>query len=110
MSRKSLIICVAVLAVMVIGIGVAVSVLYSGTGSQKEVVEKVSDDSRYLLLPAVPSDAVVLCCLSAPEKALPDIIAGSEFPSELASAMANAGIKIGRMTVSLHFSGKLTPL
>lgn len=110
MSRKSLIICVAVLAVMVIGIGVAVSVLYSGTGSQKEVVEKVSDDSRYLLLPAVPSDAVVLCCLSAPEKALPDIIAGSDFPSELASAMANAGVKIGRMTVSLHFSGKLIPL
>lgn len=110
MSRKSLIICVAVLAVMVIGIGVAVSVLYSGTGSQKEVVEKVSDDSRYLLLPAVPSDAVMLCCLSAPEKALPGILTESDFPSELASAMENAGVKIGRMTVSLHFSGKLIPL
>ena len=35
MSRKSIILCLAVLAVMILGIGVAVAVLYSGTGGEK---------------------------------------------------------------------------
>lgn len=95
---------------MMIGIGIAVSVLYSGTGSDKDAVGKVHDDSRYLLLPAVPSDAVMLCCLTDSDKALSSIITDSDFPSALASAMDQVGMNLDRMTVSLHFSGSLTPL
>lgn len=95
---------------MMIGIGIAVSVLYSGTGSDKDSVGKVHDDSRYLLLPAVPSDAVMLCCLTDSDKALSSIITDSDFPSALASAMDQVGMNLDRMTVSLHFSGSLTPL
>ena len=63
MSRKSLIICLAVLAVMIVGIGISVAVLYSGTDNSKDKeMTKVAGDSRFLLLPAVPSDAVMLCC------------------------------------------------
>ena len=36
MSRKSLIICLAVLAVMIVGIGISVAVLYSGTDNSKD--------------------------------------------------------------------------
>lgn len=95
---------------MMIGIGIAVSVLYSGTGSDKDAVGKVHDDSRYLLLPAVPSDAVMLCCLTDSDKALSSIITDSDFPSALASAMDQVGMNLDRMTISLHFSGSLTPL
>ena len=107
MSRKSLIICLAVIAAMVVGIGVAVAVLYSGTNtSRNDSVAKVSDDSRYLLLPAVPSDAVMLCCFSDADEALDDIYGGSAFPA----ALKESGVRLGRMTVSLHFSGKLSAL
>ena len=55
MSRKSLIICLAVLAVMIVGIGISVAVLYSGTDNSKDKeMTKVAGDSRFLLLPAVP--------------------------------------------------------
>ena len=58
MSRKSIILCLAVLAVMILGIGVAVAVLYSGTGGEKtRGGNVVPDQGRYMLLPAVPADA-----------------------------------------------------
>ncbi len=107
MSRKSLIICIAILAIMILGIGVAVSVLYSGTGgSGNDMVEKVDDDSRYLLLPAVPSDAVMLCCFSDADRSIGRVCSETDFPS----ALKNSAVKLGRMTVSLHFSGKLYSL
>ena len=107
MSRKSLIICFSVLAAMLVGIGVAVSVLYSGVGnSRNKAVERMADDSRYRLLPAVPSDAVMLCCFSDAQKASEGIYSESKFPA----ALKEAGVKLGRMTVSLHYSGRLSSL
>lgn len=94
MSRRSLILCLTVIAAMIAGIGIAVAVLYSGTGSEEDQSrEKVSDDSRYLLLPAVPSDAVLLCCLS-----------------DLSETFASGLELPGKATVSFHYSGKLIPL
>ena len=61
MSRKSLILCLVALAVMILGIGLAVAFLYSetgGTGVQKKV--RVADSDRSLALCAVPSDAVLV--------------------------------------------------
>ena len=107
MSRKSLIICLAVLAVMIVGIGISVAVLYSGTDNSKDKeMTKVAGDSRFLLLPAVPSDAVMLCCFSDAEKVSQSIYGNSAFPSKL----KESGARLGRMTASLHFAGKLYTL
>ena len=87
MSRKSLILCLSVLAFLIIGTGVAVAFLYKDTdaGKGKKTV-KVADQERYGLLSAVPSDAVLVACFS------------------------DKGPSGSRMAVSLHYSGKLLPL
>lgn len=87
MSRKSLILCLSVLAFLIVGTGVAVGFLYSGVDSGKsEKSSKVVSQDRYKLLAAVPSDAVLVACFS------------------------NKGMLNSRMTVSMHYSGKLLPL
>ena len=87
MSRSSLILCLSVLAVLVVGTGVAVGLLYSGVDSGKsEKSSKVVSQDRYKLLAAVPSDAVLVACFS------------------------NKGMLDSRMAVSMHYSGKLLPL
>lgn len=101
MNRKSLIFCFAVLAVMIVGIGVAVAFLYSGSGSSKSGSAQVADENRYLLLPAVPSDAVAVFCFSDAE----DSYAGS-FSQKIQEAADDS-----RIVMSLHHSGKtLVPL
>jgi hypothetical protein len=114
MSRKSLMLCLAVLGVMVLGVGVAVAVLYSGTGSGRSGRENsVPDQERYLLLPAVPADAVLVACLSDAGNAVEGLLAGFDFPSIVADSIAAGrfkGLASASMTVSLHFSGELQAL
>ena len=87
MSRKSLILCLSVLAFLVVGTGIAVAFLYKDTDSgRKTAAVKVADHDGCRLLAAVPSDAVLVACFSD--------------RSPLKSDMA----------VSLHYSGKLLPL
>ena len=87
MSRKSLILCLSVLAFLIIGTGVAVGLLYNGAGSESSSkTVRVADQERFRLLAAVPSDAVLVACFSG------------------------KGIHDSRMVVSLHYSGKLLPL
>ena len=102
MSRRSLIICLAVLALMVLGVGIAVAILYSGTGSERSASSQVADESRYLLLPAVPSDAVAVFCYSEMEDARLNL-----FSKELTDAAGSA-----RSVVSVHHcgAGELKPL
>ncbi len=97
MSRKSLIICLAALALMIVGVGVAVAFLYSGTDSGSRRENVVPDEERFLLLPAVPADAVFVACLSDTDAA-PFML-----PSDLPSVS-------GKVTVSLHFNGSLQTL
>lgn len=77
---------------MVLGIGVAVAFLYSGTGnSDKSRTVKVADSDRCLTLCAVPSDAVLVASYSGSDM----------FPA----------MKKSQMAMSLHFySGKLQRL
>ena len=77
---------------MVLGIGVAVAFLYSGTGkSDKERKVRVADSDRCLTLCAVPSDAVLVTVSSEAEL----------FPA----------LKKSPMAMSLHYySGKLQRL
>jgi hypothetical protein len=71
MSRKSLIICLAVLAVMALVVGIGVTLLYSGINDVDDhKAVSVPDQGRYLLLPAVPSDAVVVGCFSQAKTAM----------------------------------------
>ncbi|MGM9735518.1 MAG: hypothetical protein ACI3ZL_03815 [Candidatus Cryptobacteroides sp.] len=96
MSRKSLIICLSVLLLLIGGISVAVAFLYSGgPGVKDKAVSRTVDDSRYILLPAIPSDAVAVFCFSEASDAW-QLTPFSSFDC--------------RMAVSLHYSGKLVPL
>ncbi len=97
MNRKSLIICLAALAAMILGIGVAVAFLYSGTGSGKAKGNAVPDQERYLLLPAVPADAVFVACMSDSDDA--SFMLPSDFPDVSM-----------RTAVSLHYNGDLQAL
>lgn len=105
MSRKTIIICLAILAAMVGLITLGVAFLYSGTDT-KRVEYKVADNSQFLLLPAVPTDALVVGCFSDPSPILPEIVADNGFTS----ALVSSGVKVENMVVSLHFSGKVRPL
>ncbi len=98
MSRKSLIICLAALAVMILGIGIAVVLLYSDTGDMQFRRKKVvPDEARYLLLPAVPADAVFVACLSDAAKS------SYALPSGFPKVSAN-------VAVSMHYNGDLQAL
>lgn len=89
MDRKSLIYCLIILAVLVLGTGIAVVFLYSDTSSGRDSEKThVADQSRYALLPAVPSDALAVVCRSKSE---------------------HYGCKC-RSLVSMHYSGELVPL
>lgn len=101
MSRRSLILCLSALAVMILGVGVAVAFLYSGSGRDSASASKVADETRYLLFPAVPSDAVAVFCSSEAEGSFL-----SAFSEEIVQAAGDS-----RVVVSLHHSGKtLVPL
>ena len=87
MSRKSLILCLSLLAVLIIGTVVAVAFLYKGTGTDGErKTSKIASEERFSLLAAVPSDAV------------------------LVAGFSDKGPQNGPMAVSMHYSGKLLPL
>lgn len=105
MSRKSLIICLAALAAMVILVVLGVMFLYSGTDT-RHVEYKVADNAQYLLMPAVPTDALLVGCFSDPSAVLPSIVSKSGF----AAALVEAGVQLDQMVVSLHYAGKVRPL
>mgnify|MGYP006923239984 CR=1 FL=1 len=105
MSRKSLIICLAALAAMLLVITIGVAVLYSGTDT-KRVEYKVADNSQFLLLPAVPTDALAVCCFSEPSSVLSGVVSSNGF----AKSLLSSGVSLDNMVVSLHFAGKVCPL
>lgn len=93
MSRKSLILCLSCLGGVLILLGIAVSVLYSGTGDK----ENNASDGYPSVLSAVPSDAMLLSYGSASDLCpLNDALS-----DELSRCDA---------AVSLHYSGKLHSL
>lgn len=105
MSRRSIIICLAALAAMLLFITIGVAVLYSGTGT-KRVEYKVADNSQFLLLPAVPTDALAVCCFSEPSSVLSGVVSSNGF----AKSLLSSGVSLDNMVVSLHFAGKVCPL
>ncbi|MBR5568625.1 MAG: hypothetical protein IKW27_07770 [Bacteroidales bacterium] len=107
MSRKSLILCLAALAIMTAAIAAAVFALY------KDTADDAPEEGRYLLMPAIPADAVAVCCLSDVSDISSRAFAGFSFPAALSKQVADG--KLGtlagtQMAFSLHYSGRLTPL
>lgn len=114
MSRKSLIICLAVLAAMILGVGVAVAVLYSDSDKTKtERRSAVPDQERYMLLPAIPADAVLVACMSDMKDLSSSAFSGFPFTAALADSVSSGGFRSivsSRIAMSMHFSGKLQTL
>lgn len=114
MSRRSLIICLAVLAVMILGVGIAVAVLYSGMeDGDKHSLGSVPDQERFMLLSAVPSDAMLVCCFADAESGMRGLLNGFKFPAAFLDSMAAGNfenISSSTLTVSLHYSGNVEAL
>ena len=101
MNRKSLILCLILLAVLVLGTGIAVAFLYSGIDTDKDNSKQIPVESRYLLLHAVPSDAVAVGCFAGVPEVMKDIYGSLRLPDSF---------KVGRSAISLHYAGSLTSL
>ncbi len=99
---------------MILGIGIAVGVLYSGSGGKSvHKNDVVADSKRFMLLPAVPADAVFVACFSEAEKAFSTILSGFKFPASLADSLKTEpfkGIDSSPFAVSLHYDGSLQAL
>ena len=93
MSRKSLILCLSVLGVVLVLIGAAVAILYSGEERSQEVIS----DDRPSVLSAVPADAMFVAYGKAADLC------------PLSDALADQ-LKRCDAAVSLHYSGKLHSL
>ncbi len=102
MSRKSIILSLIALAVMLLGVGVAVLYLYSDMELPVHAGKsQVEDDSRHVVLSAVPSDASLVACFKDARKVAPGLVAGFSWPES---------VRRTPMAVSLHYSGRLIPL
>lgn len=109
MSKKTLIILLAILAVLSGVIVAGVKFLYSETETMRTETE-VPDSPQYLLMPAVPVDAVLVGTFSDIEDVLPKILSSNGFAASLAQCTQNQATSIDQMTVSLHNLGRLYPL
>lgn len=101
MSRKSLIFCLVALAVLILGTGTAVAFLYSGVGDGGRDGNRAVEVAEFPLLSAVPSDAVMLACLSQSGDAPAGVFGKIVLPQH---ALKSASV------VSLHYSAGLVPL
>lgn len=101
MNRKTILLLLSVLAVMVVGIGVAVAFLYSGSEDNKTVSSSLSDRNGLKLLAAVPADAIAVRCISDARDAAHDPFVSKE----IISMAGSSGV-----IVSYHHAKKLVPL
>jgi len=124
MNRKTLILCIAALALLTALVAVAVANLFSGKDSQtpEPVAVQKEDVTGYPLLEAVPSDAAMLFCsaslkdavsvLTDSTHAVGSLFRGtgnSRFPEFLARLKETALRNVPAI-VSVHYSGEMVPL
>ena len=132
MNKKSLIICLSVLVVLVVLVTIAVSFLYSGKSiAWKKGADKteISAISNFKLLPAVPSDASAVMAfptladgiemLTDSTKTFGDFIENEgdgnfiSFVSTLSGLLSKntfPSLRGQQMLVSMHYNGDLIPL
>lgn len=112
MSRKTLILCLATLMVMMLGLGVAIAFLYSGT-SGHSAEKSVAADVPYPGLSYVPSDALLVSCFSRADQSCKGILSGFPLMSQLSAEFEDgsmASLHKSPLTISLHYSGQLRTL
>ncbi len=109
MSRKTLIILLVVLAGLIGLVVAGVMLLYSGTDTVRPETE-VPDSQQYLLMPAVPVDAVMVGAFSNVEEVLPKILPATGFAASLTELVKSQAVVIEQMVVSLHNLGRIYPL
>lgn len=118
MGRKAIIFCISLIAVLLAGVAVAVSFLYSGV-EQKESVAEIPDNSRFGIWHAVPSDAVIvadfasgaLMSESLGDDSVLGAIAGNHASfGKFLERVSALGPDWGRTVVSFHYNGSLVPL
>ena len=104
MSRKTLILCLAVLSAMFLALGIAVAFLYSGTGDKDRGEVSLKDAESCLA--AIPSDAVLVGCSSRLDKACKSFLSSFALPDSLYADMERGDLaslrkspKIGRAHV-----------
>ena len=113
MSRKSIIVCILTLIVLLSGLGVAIFVLYSGQSGERESSSTASYDGARSCIAAVPSDAVLVSCFRTAGSACSGALSGFKFTSALSRLIEDgtlASLKRCPMAVSMHYAGKLLPL
>lgn len=120
MNKKTIFILASVSAVLLLLIGAAVYVLYSGI--EPEESSCAPTPSHSVLLRAVPSDAAAVLCfsdirkgtlfLTDPSGMFSPVFSRTRSRSFLnfLSGISAAGIHGAPMVLSLHFSGNLEPL
>lgn len=109
MSKRSLIISVVALLAIIVLIALGMHYLYLDNDVTDEVAE-VADTPQYLLLPAVPVDAVAVGNFSEPGVILPKIISNGEFAKAVSERLSSEQEVMTQMVVSLHYIGRLCPL
>lgn len=109
MNKKTLIILLVVLVGLIGLIVAGVMSLYSGTETVRTETE-VPDSQQYLLMPAVPVDAVLVGAFSNVEEVLPKILPATGFAASLTELVKSQSVDIEQMVVSLHNLGKIYPL
>ena len=123
MNKKTLIICLVALVALAGLAAIGIANLYKGEPGEDQVTGTAV--SEYSLLPAVPSDAVMLLCTSSfgetlsllndSTKVFGAILTDSgkrgfsDFISELSKDVPSA-VKDFESVLSMHYSGELTPL
>ena len=120
MNKKTIIACIAALAVLAAAVAAAVFFLYSGTDDTKAAA--IASDSRTGLLAAVPSDAVMVvefsdlktaCSLLADSAGCFSYLAGNgrvlEFLGDVEAA-GFGGLRSSKTVLSMHYNGALAPL
>ena len=114
MGKRSTIIAVAVLALLLAGIAYAVVRLYHPSNGNQPVA--VATDSAWNILAAIPSDAAAVAVFDGSAKAsvvLADstgILQGLFAPGSPAFMQYLEALGRSRIAVSLHNSGKVVPL
>ena len=128
MNKKYLILSISILAILVIAAVAGIVALYSDATPKETTpsMEGKASAEQYILLPAIPSDAVLAACfenlqsasrlISDSTKAVGAILGGNT--SSLASLMRRladgegpaASLRHKKAAVSLHFSGDMVPL
>lgn len=127
MNRKTLILCLSVLALLVAIVAAGVFMLYSPGSTSKDKAATALPKSDYKLFQAVPSDAAMLMTFSKTSEAFSVLNDSTQVFSVLMTDAASAKhpfsnfiklcrkadlgeLKSENAVVSLHYSGTLEPL